>query len=333
MSEESVVSISERVTEPAAAQAPAALSTGSLRLDLATGGYPRGRLVELFGRESSGKTSLALQAAAGVQRQGGVVAFIDADHALDAAHAQTLGVDAQRLLCSQPGSGEEALEICELLVRSNAVDLIIIDSVAALVPQTELLAGIGEAGSDGQVRLLEQGLRRLSSLTARSRCCLLFLNQLRIRGGDHPGGQMTTAGGDALKLHAALRIELRRLGCLTHQGEPCGLQIQARVLKNKLAAPYARADLELDFRCGVDRCSEIFALALQEGLIRGQEATPAAADDRIGEPRPAYGEGGYRLGGHVLGADRLSALAFLRERADLQRALEYRLCLQLQRGR
>ncbi len=294
-----------------------ALPTGSLHLDRATGGYPRGRLVELFGQESSGKTSLALQAAAAIQRTGGIVAYIDADHALDPAHARTLGINPAQLLCSQPTSGEEALEICELLVRSNAVDLIVIDSAAALVPRAEVAAGVGQAGSDGQVRLLEQGLRRLSTLTARSRCCLLFLNQMRARPGEY--GLFTTAGGDALKLYASLRIELRRVGCIQQAGQASGLRLQARTIKNRLAAPYARADLELDFLNGIDRCAELLDLAVRSGLI----AAGRDAGGEVRESAPAYGS--FRLGGQDLGRDRASALAALRANPELQRALERRL--------
>lgn len=307
----------------AAGEVSSVLPTGSLHLDLATGGYPRGRLVELFGQESSGKTALALQAVAAVQRSGGITAFIDADHALDPVRARALGVDPNRLPCSQPTSGEEALEVCELLVRSNAVDLIVLDSVAALTPRAELAAGVGQAGSDGQVRLLEQGLRRLSALAVRSRCCLLFLNQMRARPGEY--GFFTTAGGDALKLYASLRIELRRAGCLFDGEQPCGLRLQARTIKNRQAPPYARADLELDFRHGVDRCAELFDLAVRAGLIAGP-ATPSAAASGVCEDAPAYGA--FRLGGGELGGDRAAALQSLRDNPRLQRALESRILRQ-----
>lgn len=317
--------------------AESALTTGSFLLDLATGGYPRGRLVELFGSESSGKTTLALQAAAAVQAADGVAALIDADHALDIVHARSLGVKAQHLLCVQPNNGEEALEIAELLIGSNAVDLLIIDSVAALVPSAELQEQVGHAGSDGQVRLLEQGLRRLSSLVARSRSCLLFLNQLRVQGGRHSSGTMTSAGGNALKFYASLRIELRRAGAIQIKGKTSGVRIRARVIKNKLAAPYAQTDLCLDFTNGVDRCAEALELALQEGIVTF-EATAEGRGEEVAEAKrltvcdeaPHYGNRHF-FAGEFLGCNQSEILACLRERSELQSKLEEHICRALLR--
>jgi recombination protein RecA len=247
----------------------ATISTGSLALDLATGigGYPRGRVVEIYGPESSGKTTLALHAIAEAQKAGGVAAFIDAEHALDVAYARGIGVETERLLISQPDTGEQALDITEMLVRSGAVDLVVIDSVAALTPKAELEGDMGDAHMGLQARLMSQALRKLTAAAYRSNTSLMFLNQLRQKIGVTFGSPETTTGGNALKFYASMRFDVRRIGQVKVGDEPVGGRTRVKIAKNKLAPPFAEAEFELRWGVGVDTVSELIDLGVGRGLI------------------------------------------------------------------
>jgi recombination protein RecA len=247
----------------------ATIPSGSLALDLATGigGYPRGRVVEIYGPESSGKTTLALHAIAEAQRGGGVAAFIDAEHALDVAYARGIGVETERLLISQPDTGEQALDITEMLVRSGAVDLVVIDSVAALTPKAELEGDMGDAHMGLQARLMSQALRKLTAAAYRSSTCLMFLNQLRQKIGVTFGSPETTTGGNALKFYASMRFDVRRIGQVKVGDEPVGGRTRVKLAKNKLAPPFTEAEFELRWGIGVDTVSELLDLGMARGLI------------------------------------------------------------------
>jgi recombination protein RecA len=247
----------------------ATIPTGSLALDLATGigGYPRGRVVEIYGPESSGKTTLALHAIAESQKGGGVAAFIDAEHALDVAYARGIGVETDRLLISQPDTGEQALDITEMLVRSGAVDLVVIDSVAALTPKAELEGDMGDSHMGLQARLMSQALRKLTAAAYRSSTSLMFLNQLRQKIGVTFGSPETTTGGNALKFYASMRFDVRRIGQVKIGDEPVGGRTRVKVAKNKLAPPFCEAEFELRWGMGVDRVSELLDLGIARGLI------------------------------------------------------------------
>jgi recombination protein RecA len=247
----------------------ATIPTGSLALDLATGtgGYPRGRVVEIFGPESSGKTTLALHAIAEAQATGGVAAFIDAEHALDVAYARTIGVATDKLLISQPDTGEQALDITEMLVRSGAVDLVVIDSVAALTPKAELEGEMGDAHMGLQARLMSQALRKLTASAYRGETTLMFLNQLRQKIGVTFGSPETTTGGNALKFYASMRFDVRRIGQVKVGDEPVGGRTRVKVVKNKCAPPFTEAEFEIRWGTGVDRLSELLDLGLARGLV------------------------------------------------------------------
>jgi recombination protein RecA len=247
----------------------ATIATGSLALDLATGigGYPRGRVVEIYGPESSGKTTLALHAIAEAQKNGGVAAFIDAEHALDVSYARGIGVETERLLISQPDTGEQALDITEMLVRSGAVDLVVIDSVAALTPKAELEGDMGDAHMGLQARLMSQALRKLTAAAYRTNTSLMFLNQLRQKIGVTFGSPETTTGGNALKFYASMRFDVRRIGQVKVGDEPVGGRTRVKIAKNKLAPPFAEAEFELRWGVGVDTVSELIDLGLARGLI------------------------------------------------------------------
>src|SRR5271166_1969431 len=247
----------------------ASISTGSLALDLATGigGYPRGRVVEIYGPESSGKTTLALHAIAEAQRAGGVAAFIDAEHALDVAYARSIGVATEKLLISQPDTGEQALDITEMLVRSGAVDLVVIDSVAALTPKAELEGDMGDAHMGLQARLMSQALRKLTAAAYRSSTCLMFLNQLRQKIGVTFGSPETTTGGNALKFYASMRFDVRRIGQVKVGDEPVGGRTRVKVAKNKCAPPFTEAEFEIRYGTGVDLVSELIDIGLTRGLL------------------------------------------------------------------
>ncbi|WP_448522366.1 recombinase RecA [Pseudothermotoga sp.] len=246
------------------------ISTGSLALDIATGvgGYPRGRIIEIFGPESSGKTTLALHAIAEAQKAGGVAAIIDAEHALDPLYARALGIDLKRLLISQPDYGEQALEIVDELIRSNAVDLIVVDSVAALVPRTEIEGSMGDMQVGLQARLMSQALRKIAGSVSKSKAVVIFTNQIRMRIGVMFANPETTTGGLALKFYATMRIEVRKSDTIKDATESVGITVTAKVVKNKVAPPFRKADLDIIFGKGIVRENELFNLGVAEELIQ-----------------------------------------------------------------
>jgi recombination protein RecA len=247
----------------------ATIGTGSLALDMATGigGYPRGRVVEVYGPESSGKTTLALHAIARAQAEGGVCAFIDAEHALDVNYARSIGVDTERLLVSQPDTGEQGLEITEMLVRSGAVDLVVIDSVAALTPRAELEGDMGDQHMGLQARLMSQALRKLTGISYRNGTTLMFLNQLRQKIGVAFGTPETTTGGNALKFYASMRVDVRRIGQVKVGDELVGGRTRCKLAKNKCAPPFCEAEFEIRYGVGVDSLAELIDLGLSRGVI------------------------------------------------------------------
>jgi recombination protein RecA len=245
------------------------VSTGALSLDIALGGkgLPRGRVVEIFGPESSGKTTIALHTIAEAQRSGGVAAFIDVEHALDPSWAKRLGIDLESLLVSQPNHAEEALQIAEMLVKSNAVDVIVIDSVAALVPESELKGDIGDSSVGVQARLMSQALRKLTPFVSKSKCCLIFINQIRQKIGVMFGNPETTSGGLALKFFSSVRLEVRRMEAIKGDGETTGTKIKVKVIKNKIAPPFKQAELHLMYDGGISRENDVIELAEEDGII------------------------------------------------------------------
>jgi recombination protein RecA len=251
------------------AEPVSAISTGSLALDLATGigGIPRGRIVEIYGPESSGKTTLALHAIAQAQRAGGTAAFIDAEHALDVAYARGVGVETEKLLISQPDTGEQALDITEMLVRSGAVDLVVIDSVAALTPKAELEGDMGDSHMGLQARLMSQALRKLTAVAYRGGTSLVFLNQLRQKIGVTFGSPETTTGGNALKFYASMRFDVRRIGQVKVGDEPVGGRTRVKIAKNKCAPPFTEAEFEIRWGLGIDTMSELLDLGISRGLV------------------------------------------------------------------
>src|SRR4051812_25165607 len=265
------------------------VSTGSLGLDIAlgTGGLPRGRIVEVYGPESSGKTTLALHVLAEAQRVGGTCAFIDAEHALDVGYARKLGVKAEELLLSQPDNGEQALEITDLLVKSEAVDVIVIDSVAALVPKAELEGEMGDAHVGLQARLMSQALRKLTGAVARGKCMVIFINQLRMKIGVMFGSPETTTGGNALKFYASVRLDVRRIGALKDGEQVVGNRTRVKVVKNKLAAPFREAELDLAYGQGISRAGEAIDLGVEAGLLDKSGAWIAYGSERLGNGREA----------------------------------------------
>ncbi|HEY4185808.1 MAG TPA: recombinase RecA [Polyangia bacterium] len=265
------------------------VSTGSLGLDLAlgTGGLPRGRIVELYGPESSGKTTLALHAVAEAQRAGGVCAFIDAEHALDIGYARKLGVRTDDLLVSQPDCGEQALEIVDTLVRSNAVDVIVVDSVAALVPRAELEGEMGDSHVGLHARLMSQALRKLSGATSRGNTLVVFINQLRMKIGVMFGSPETTTGGNALKFYASVRLDIRRIGALKDGDRVVGNRTKVKVVKNKLAAPFREVEFDIGYGQGISLTGEIIDLGVEAGLIEKSGAWLSCAGERLGNGRDA----------------------------------------------
>jgi recombination protein RecA len=259
-----VMSLEEGASEPVAT-----VSTGSLALDraLGCGGYPRGRIVEVFGPESSGKTTLTLHAIAEVQRAGGVAAFIDAEHALDVHYAKSIGVDLSTLLVSQPDTGEQALEIADALVRSGAVELIVIDSVAALVPKAELEGEMGDQHVGLQARLMSQALRKLTALAHKHNVTVVFINQIRMKIGVMFGSPETTTGGNALKFYASVRLDVRRIGALKSGEEVSGNRTRVKVVKNKLAPPFREAEFDVRYGTGIDRAGELIDLGVELGVL------------------------------------------------------------------
>jgi recombination protein RecA len=268
--------------------------TGSIGLDLALGigGYPRGRIVEIYGPESSGKTTLTLHAIASVQRQGGVAAFIDAEHALDPIYARKLGVKTEELLISQPDYGEQALEIADMLVRSNAVDLVVVDSVAALVPKAEIEGDMGDSHVGTQARLMSQALRKLTGTVARSQCLLMFINQIRMKIGVMFGSPETTTGGNALKFYASVRLDIRRIGAIKEAAsldkkEPgvVGNRTRVKVVKNKMAPPFREVEFDILYGQGISRAGDVLDLASEMGVVEKSGAWFSFQADRIGQGR------------------------------------------------
>ena len=262
--------------------------TGSLSLDIALGGgIPKGRIIEVYGPESSGKTTLTLHAIAEIQRQGGSAAFIDAEHALDPAYAKRLGVDTDNLLISQPDNGEQALEITETLVRSNAVDLIVVDSVAALVPRAEIEGEMGDSHMGLQARLMSQALRKLTGVINRSNTTVIFINQIRMKIGVMFGNPETTTGGNALKFYASVRMDIRRISQIKQGDEVIGNRARVKVVKNKIAPPFRQAEFDIMYNKGISRSGDIIDLAVQNGIVEKSGAWFAYADNKIGQGREA----------------------------------------------
>ncbi len=244
------------------------LPSGSISLDLALGGgYPKGRIIEIYGPESSGKTTLALHAIAEIQKEGGQAAFIDAEHALDPAYAKKIGVDTDNLFISQPDNGEQALEICETLVRSGAVDLIVVDSVAALVPQAEIDGDMGDAQMGLQARLMSQAMRKLTAIISKSKATVIFINQIRMKIGVMFGNPETTTGGNALKFYASVRMDIRRIGQIKDGDEIAGNRTKVKVVKNKIAAPFRVAEFDIMYNEGISKIGDVIDLAVQKGIL------------------------------------------------------------------
>jgi recombination protein RecA len=262
--------------------------TGALSLDLALGGgIPRGRVVEVYGPESSGKTTLTLHAIAEVQRAGGTAAFIDAEHALDPAYAKRIGVDIDNLLLSQPDNGEQALEIVETLVRSNAVDLIVVDSVAALVPRAEIEGDMGDSLPGLQARLMSQALRKLTSVISRSKATVVFINQIRMKIGIMFGNPETTTGGNALKFYASVRMDIRRIGQIKAGETVVGNRTRVKVVKNKIAPPFREAEFDIMYNEGISVAGDVLDLAAARNLVEKAGAWYALNDEKIGQGREA----------------------------------------------
>jgi len=284
-----------------------AISTGAISIDyaLGIGGFPRGRVVEIFGPESSGKTTLALQVIAEAQRTGGMAAFVDAEHALDAQYAQKLGVDLDNLLVSQPDHGEQALEIVEVLIRSGSIDVVVVDSVAALVPKAEIEGEMGEAQMGLQARLMSQALRKLTGVVSKSKTILIFINQLREKIGVMFGNPETTTGGRALKFYASVRVDIRRIASIKDGDQVIGGRTRVKVVKNKVAPPFREAEFDVMYGEGISREGDLLDLAVEK---------------RIVEKSGAW----FAYGGERLGQGRENAKQFLKENPDVRRAIEDR---------
>src|SRR6186713_3115833 len=284
-----------------------AIPTGAISIDyaLGVGGVPRGRVIEIFGPESSGKTTLALQVIAEAQKLGGMAAFVDAEHALDAAYAQKLGVDLDNLLVSQPDNGEQALEIVEVLIRSGGVDVVVVDSVAALVPKAEIEGEMGDAQMGLQARLMSQALRKLTGVVSKSKASLIFINQLREKIGVMFGNPETTTGGRALKFYASVRIDIRRIASIKDGDQVIGGRTRVKVVKNKVAPPFREAEFDVMYGEGISREGDLLDLAVEK---------------RIVEKSGAW----FAYGGERLGQGRENAKQFLRENVDVRRAIDER---------
>jgi recombination protein RecA len=284
-----------------------AISTGAISIDyaLGIGGLPRGRVVEIFGPESSGKTTLALQVIAEAQKTGGMAAFVDAEHALDAQYAQKLGVDLENLLVSQPDHGEQALEIVEVLVRSNSVDVVVVDSVAALVPKAEIEGEMGEAQMGLQARLMSQALRKLTGVVSKSKTTLIFINQLREKIGVMFGNPETTTGGRALKFYASVRIDIRRIASIKDGDQVIGGRTRVKVVKNKVAPPFREAEFDVMYGEGISREGDLLDLAVEKRIVEKTGAWFAFSGERLGQGRE-------------------NAKQFLKENPSLRQAIEDR---------
>ena len=264
----------------------ALLPSGSLSLDLALGGgYPRGRIIEIYGPESSGKTTLTLHAIAEMQKTGGTAAFIDAEHALDPAYAKRIGVDTANLLISQPDNGEQALEICETLVRSGAVDLIVVDSVAALVPQAEIDGDMGDSQMGLQARLMSQAMRKLTGIISKSKATVIFINQIRMKIGVMFGNPETTTGGNALKFYASVRLDIRRIGQIKDGDNIAGNRTKVKVVKNKIAAPFRTAEFDIMYNEGISKVGDVLDLGVQFGIIEKSGAFLKYKGETLGQGR------------------------------------------------
>ncbi len=285
----------------------AVIPSGSLGLDLALGigGLPRGRIIEIYGPESSGKTTLALHALAEAQKRGGTCAFIDAEHALDPVYARKLGVDVDNLLISQPDAGEQALEIADTLVRSGAIDVLVIDSVAALVPRAELEGEMGDSHVGLHARLMSQALRKITGSVSRSDCILVFINQIRLKIGVMFGNPETTTGGNALKFYASVRMEIRRIGQIKDRDEVVGNQTRVKVVKNKLAPPFRQVEFDIMYGEGISKVGELIDLGVKAGVVEKSGAWFSYESQRIGQGRE-------------------NAKQFLRDHADVAEAIERR---------
>ena len=264
-----------------------AISTGSLGLDIALGigGLPRGRVVEIFGPESSGKTTLALQCVAEAQKKGGICAFVDAEHAVDPVYARKLGVNVEDLLISQPDSGEQALEIVDTLVRSGAVDVLVVDSVAALTPKAELEGEMGDSLPGLQARLMSQALRKLTGTISKSRCMVIFINQIRMKIGIMFGNPETTTGGNALKFYSSVRLDIRRIGQIKERDEPVGNQTRVKIVKNKVAPPFKQVEFDIMYGEGISKTGELVDLGVKAGIVEKSGAWISFKGNRIGQGR------------------------------------------------
>jgi len=284
-----------------------AISTGSISIDyaLGIGGVPRGRVIEIFGPESSGKTTLALQVIAEAQKTGGMAAFVDAEHALDAQYAQKLGVDLDNLLVSQPDNGEQALEIVEVLVRSNSVDVVVVDSVAALVPKAEIEGEMGEAQMGLQARLMSQALRKLTGVVSKSKTTLIFINQLREKIGVMFGNPETTTGGRALKFYSSVRIDIRRIASIKDGDQVVGGRTRVKIVKNKVAPPFREAEFDVMYGEGISREGDLLDLAVDKRIVEKSGAWFAYSGERLGQGRE-------------------NVKQFLRDNPDIRRAIDER---------
>ncbi|MBU6281848.1 recombinase RecA [bacterium] len=286
----------------------ATVSTGSLSLDIAlgVGGLPRGRVIEIYGPESSGKTTLALQVVAEAQKEGGICAFVDAEHALDTGYARKLGVKLDDLLISQPDNGEQALEIAETLVRSGALDVLVVDSVAALVPRAELEGDMGDPQMGLQARLMSQALRKLTATIARSRTIVIFINQIRMKIGVMFGNPETTTGGNALKFYASVRMDIRRIGAIKQGDDVVGSRTKVKIVKNKVAPPFREAEFDILYNQGISREGELIDFAVDKGVINKAGTWFSFGDERLGQGRE-------------------NTRLFLREHADIRAKIEAKL--------